>query len=162
MGKWIVVAQLILLGGMFEAHGACEQPDLKIVEHLKDKIAVHSESGKFEREIPKAQVPLGTAVIDCNEALGLGLVKIAAQAPGAVAPTARPAGAQLTSSAPAAAPPTETLLWIDLADVNTSIKVQPPCVTAPSSSSSERSYASAGVSSTNCKPIAPAPRKAGQ
>lgn len=162
MRKWIVVAQVILLGSVVEARAACQHPDLKIVEHLKDKIAVYSESGKFQREISKSEVPIGTAVIDCNEARGLGLVKIGAPVTSVVAPAAKPPGAQLTATAPGAAPPAETLLWIDLSDVNTSIKVQPPCVSAPSSSPAERSYASAGVSSANCKPITPAPRKAGQ
>lgn len=146
-----------LLGAGGLAHGACTQADLRIVGHLKPTVGIYASSGKFLQEQPKERFPVGTTLIDCNDSLGIALVKPATNsAPAEAAAKSKAPADKVPQAEATAAAADEPPVWIDLNDVKISQQFQPPCVQAASAPNSQKRHASAGVQNDDCKPASSA------
>lgn len=80
----------------------CKIKNRPIIGALKARVGVFDANGKFAREVDSKTVDAGAVVLDCNEQLGLVLVKIAGRAE-----------------------------WVDRLDLNIRAAEAAPCLTAP-------------------------------
>ena len=71
-----IVLTLLALAATAQARADCKPSAPKLVGAARDRVGLYSESGKFEREVEKAALVEGAAVLDCNEDLGLVKVKL--------------------------------------------------------------------------------------